>query len=116
MTDRIKKSDLTHIGKRLPYTVPDGFFEQFEADIWQAVQPDLHCLRARRPLLRRLVWGIVGSVAAALVIGFMLIPARRHRRPSRIQLLSKPLTISAKKTRPICSPPTKTTHFSNTNP
>ena len=74
MTDRRENTDLTHVGKRLPYTVPDGFFEQLQSDVWQAVQSDLHRPRARRPLRHCLAWGIAGGVAAALALGFFLYP------------------------------------------
>ena len=33
-----KDFDFDHIGKRMPYTTPDGFFDQLEDDIWKEVK------------------------------------------------------------------------------
>ncbi len=32
--------DFNHIGKRMPYTTPDGFFDQLEDNIWKEVKND----------------------------------------------------------------------------
>lgn len=35
-----KDFDFDHIGKRTPYTTPDGFFDELEDDIWKEVKGD----------------------------------------------------------------------------
>lgn len=34
-----KEFDFNNIGKRMPYTTPDGFFDTLEDDIWKEVKP-----------------------------------------------------------------------------
>ncbi len=35
-----KEFDFESIGKRMPYTTPDGFFDQLEENIWKEVKDD----------------------------------------------------------------------------
>ncbi len=35
-----KEFDFGHVGKRMPYTTPDGFFANLEEDIWNEVKND----------------------------------------------------------------------------
>lgn len=57
-----KEFDFGHIGKRMPYTIPDGFFDQLEEDIRKEVKP------AKSHSLLRTVLAVAAS-AALLVIG-----------------------------------------------
>lgn len=61
----MKDFDLEHIGKKMPYRVPEGFFESFPSRMMQRIT--LH-RRARR---RRLCLGISTIAAAAVVTGFV---------------------------------------------
>lgn len=60
----MKDFDLEHIGKRMPYSVPEGFFETFPDRMMQRVALQR---RARR---RRLWLGLSTGIAAAFVAGF----------------------------------------------
>ena len=35
-----KDFDFDKVGKRMPYTTPDGFFDKLEDDIWKEVKND----------------------------------------------------------------------------
>ena len=88
-----KDFDFDHIGKRMPYTTPDGFFDQLEDDIWKEVKENFqkeaddspreedgnavvvpmksqseHKPTKLRLLLRRAI-AVAASIAIVLVIG-----------------------------------------------
>ncbi len=52
-----KEFDFGHIGKRMPYSIPDGFFDQLEEDIRKEVKP------AKSHSLLRTVLAVAASVA-----------------------------------------------------
>ncbi len=61
----MKDFDLEHIGKQMPYCVPEGFFESFPDRVMQRIA-------ARKRARRRRMWlGIGTSVAAAMVAGIV---------------------------------------------
>ncbi len=35
-----KEFDFDEVGKRMPYTTPDGFFDKLEEDIWKEIKSD----------------------------------------------------------------------------
>ena len=35
-----KDFDFNSIGKRMPYQVPDGFFDQLEKDVWKEIKEE----------------------------------------------------------------------------
>lgn len=61
-----KEFDFNNIGKRMPYTIPDGFFDTLEADIWKEVKP------AKSLFIMRSVIAVAASIAVliAIHIGF----------------------------------------------
>lgn len=61
----MKDFDLEHIGKKMPYRVPEGFFETFPERMMQRV-----ALR-RRTRRRRLWIGLSTAAAAAVLTGFI---------------------------------------------
>jgi hypothetical protein len=85
-------SDLDNNGKNLPYTTPDGFFDQLEDNVWEAVKGDFSDERsnagdqpaapAAKPALGRWSgWRILigGAVAASVIMAivFSLKPAEQ---------------------------------------
>lgn len=52
-----KEFDFAKIGKQMPYTTPDGFFDQLEEDIRKEVKP------AKSHSLLRTVLAVAASVA-----------------------------------------------------
>ncbi len=72
------KFNFSEVGKRMPYTVPDGCMDAIEANVLNAVkdeQPQPMCIadgRARRrPVVMRIVWS-VAAVAASLALFFVV--------------------------------------------
>lgn len=49
-----KDFNLDKVGKRMPYTTPEGFLDQLEANVWQEVKADMnmHQTKPRRKLYR----------------------------------------------------------------
>lgn len=65
--------DFKQIGKRMPYNIPDGFFDQFEEDVMAKVQQDTHSLKNHN----RTMWIVVRAslaIAAAIVLLFIIKP------------------------------------------
>ncbi len=72
-----KEFDFNSIGKRTPYRVPDGFFDQLEADVMNVVAQEPAMKAARRvSWIRR---AVRAAVATAAVVGlfFMCNPFRQ---------------------------------------
>ena len=72
MTTMNKEFDFEKIGKRMPYTVPDGFFGKLEDDIWDKVKNVSEVRQtARKPA--RLRFFIRSAVAVAASIALVLV-------------------------------------------
>ena len=59
-----KEFDFDRIGKRMPYTTPDGFFDQLEEDVWKKVKP----VKTYRLLVRKAL-AVAASIALVFAIG-----------------------------------------------
>ncbi len=67
-----KEFDFEKIGKRMPYTVPDGFFGKLEDDIWDKVKNVSEVRQtAHKPAKPRLF--IRSAVAVAASIALILV-------------------------------------------
>lgn len=75
--------DFDKIGKRTPYTTPEGFFSNLEEDIWKEVKSSFQekenaeavapiqqteRKRTKRPILMWSIMAVAASVALALVV------------------------------------------------
>ena len=75
--------DFDKIGKRTPYTTPEGFFSNLEEDIWKEVKASFQekenaeavasiqqteRKRTKRPILMWSIMAVAASVALALVV------------------------------------------------
>lgn len=66
-----KNFDLNRIGKRMPYTVPDGFFSKMEEDVWKKVK-DIKPASRQRKLLRIRIVTATAAVAAVAALALSL--------------------------------------------
>ncbi len=71
----MKHPDIDNIGKRMPYTVPDGFFESAAARITARTE-------RRRFFIPERVRMLAAAVAVTAVIASALIFATNHRQTS----------------------------------
>lgn len=65
-----KSFDFEKVGKRMPYKVPQGAFEEMEDRIWQQVKPTLEVRAKRRPGALRIALYSLSAVAAAWALIF----------------------------------------------
>lgn len=71
--------DFDNIGKRMPYSVPEGFFDDMERQILARNLSQSHPRRHRSMTLRR---SIAGLLAAAVVTGLVVMIGGRWSAPS----------------------------------
>ncbi len=80
-----KEFDFDHIGKRMPYTTPNEFFDQLEDDIWREMKDDFkneeegNAAAAEKPqvgrksaklhIFMRSAIAVAASIAVLFVIG-----------------------------------------------
>lgn len=82
----IQEFDFDKMGKRVPYTTPDGFFDKLEEDIWKEVKDDYLVTtseknslpmtvgesKAKKPYKLRVAMRCVLALAASVVIAFII--------------------------------------------
>lgn len=80
----MKEFDFDHIGKRMPYSTPYGFFDKLEDDIWKEVQNDCQeegkgktvampsRQAGRKPAKTRIIMRSVIAVAASVALLFVV--------------------------------------------
>ena len=61
------ENDLENMGKKMPYTVPEGFFEDMEERLMQEVTPE-----KKKPMLRNAALWTGFAVAASLALLIVL--------------------------------------------
>lgn len=61
-----KDFDFDKVGKRMPYQVPDSFFDQLESNVMQEVKSEVAV--AKKSRFRRITWGTITSAAAAVAL------------------------------------------------
>lgn len=68
---------LNSIGKRMPYSLPEGFFKANEVELMQRIAREeqltqsLMATNTRKGMVKRLPLWIVGAVAAMLAVGVL---------------------------------------------
>ena len=65
MTNHI---DFDEIGKKTPYRIPEGFFDEMQEKVLQQVEKS----HDRRPMLKQISYAVIGMAAA--VAAFVFIP------------------------------------------
>lgn len=67
--------DFDRVGKRLPYTAPDGFLNDMENNVWETVKLEMLPSKPKRNF--RLWYSVTGGLVAAsiaLLVVFNLLP------------------------------------------
>ncbi len=67
--------DFDRIGKRLPYTTPDGFLDDMENNVWETIRQEMLPSKSKRHF--RLWYSLTGGLVAAsiaLLVIFNLLP------------------------------------------
>ena len=60
----MKEFDFEQVGKRMPYSVPDGFFDKIEADVMQEVSKGAAQPKSRKQVLRIALRAAMAAAAA----------------------------------------------------
>lgn len=60
--------DFDKTGKRMPYTVPDGFFDELERNVRRQTAPRPTTSAKRKPLFRHVAMLAAASAAAAIAL------------------------------------------------
>lgn len=71
----MKQFDFEQVGKRMPYNVPDGFFDKLEADVMQKVHQECRQPEGQKKFLRislRVAIAVAAAVTLFLVVQPML--------------------------------------------
>lgn len=67
--------DFGKVGKRMPYSTPEGFFKEMEADILEQVRDDkpepVRIQPKKRPLMK-VIWAAAMAVAASVAVLLVL--------------------------------------------
>lgn len=59
------------VGKKMPFTMPDGFFEQMQANVLAEVTKEEQAKQHGKAMMRR-IYKIVASMAACVCLVFLL--------------------------------------------
>ena len=69
------KFDFDKVGKRMPYSTPEGFFKEMEANILEQVKDDKQVPVRRQPKKRplmKVIWAAAMAVAASVAVLLVL--------------------------------------------
>ncbi|MFW5524897.1 MAG: hypothetical protein ACOCO6_05685, partial [Segatella copri] len=69
------KFDFDQVGKRMPYSTPEGFFKEMEANILEQVKDDKQVPVRRQPKKRplmKVIWTAAMAVAASVAVLLVL--------------------------------------------
>ena len=69
------KFDFDQVGKRMPYSTPEGFFKEMEANILEQVKDDKQVPVRRQPKKRplmKVIWTATMAVAASVAVLLVL--------------------------------------------
>ena len=73
--NKTEKFDFGKVGKRMPYSTPEGFFKEMEANILEQVKDDkpkpVRIQSKKRPLIRG-IWAAAMAVAASVAVLLVL--------------------------------------------
>ena len=73
--NKTEKFDFGKVGKRMPYSTPEGFFKEMEANILEQVKDDkpkpVRIQPKKRPLMK-VIWAAAMAVAASVAILLVL--------------------------------------------
>ena len=73
--NKTEKFDFSKVGKRMPYSTPDDFFKDMEANILEQVKDDkqvpVRIQPKKRPLMK-MIWAAAMAVAASVAVLLVL--------------------------------------------
>ena len=73
--NKTEKFDFGKVGKRMPYSTPEGFFKEMEANILEQVKDDkpkpVRIQPKKRPLMK-VIWSAAMAVAASVAVLLVL--------------------------------------------
>ena len=73
--NKTEKFDFGKVGKRMPYSTPEGFFKDMEANILEQVKDDkpkpVRIQPKKRPLMK-VIWAAAMAVAASVAVLLIL--------------------------------------------
>ena len=73
--NKTEKFDFGKVGKRMPYSTPEGFFKDMEANILEQVKDDkpkpVRIQPKKRPLMK-VIWAAAMAVAASVAVFLVL--------------------------------------------
>lgn len=73
--NKTEKFDFGKVGKRMPYSTPEGFFKDMEANILEQVKDDkpkpVRIQPKKRPLMK-VIWAAAMAVAASVAVLLVL--------------------------------------------
>jgi len=67
--------DFNRVGKRMPYTIPDGFFDQMESNVMKELGNGSVAKTSKRRPLRRIA-ALAVAVSAAAAVALVFLPSR----------------------------------------
>lgn len=73
--NKTRKFDFDQVGKRMPYSTPEGFFKEMEANILELVKDDKQVPVRRQPKKRplmKVIWTAAMAVAASVAVLLVL--------------------------------------------
>lgn len=73
--NKTEKFDFDKVGKRMPYSTPEGFFKEMEANILEAVKDDSPKpvkIEQKKRSLMRVMWTAMLAVAASVAVLLVL--------------------------------------------
>lgn len=76
--------DFDKIGKRMPYTVPDGFFAQMEQNVMQELELKADSKPKSRRSRMRIGIGAITAIAASLML--LLIVNKRYQAEDEVSI------------------------------
>lgn len=86
-----KEYDFNRIGKRMPYSMPEGFFDMVQHNVLAEVVVEEAARKAKRKTMRMRVCGIVAAVAASvcLVVGVATTGGNATHEPRQQASMAK---------------------------
>lgn len=68
------KFDFSKVGKRMPYSTPEGFFKEMEANILEQMKNETQPVRIqpKKRSLRKVIWTAAIAVAASVAVLLVL--------------------------------------------
>ena len=73
--NKTEKFDFGKVGKRMPYSTPEGFFKEMEANILEQVKNDKPApvrIQPKKRSLRKVIWTAAIAVAASVAVLLVL--------------------------------------------